>query len=78
MTRLRFAALAAVTAIAPVAVVAGTGVAQARGAHAGDTCSVLHATTMGPDGETLTCNPTMTTNPATGQPTLVWQMGGPA
>jgi len=72
-TRLRFAVLALITAIAPIAVVAGAGVAQARGAQAGDSCTVLHAQTMGPDGPWMWCNPTMTGNHG-----LVWQYGGPA
>jgi hypothetical protein len=46
MTRLRFAVLALITAATPIAIVAGGGVAQARGAHPGDSCTVLHATTM--------------------------------
>ncbi len=73
MTGLRFAVLAMITAVSPIAIIAGAGAAQARGAQAGDPCTVLHATTMGPDGETLWCNPTMT-----GSHSLVWQMGGPA
>jgi hypothetical protein len=73
MTRLRFAVLALITAATPIAIVAGGGVAQARGAHPGDSCTVLHAITMGPDGETMWCNPTMT-----GNHSLVWQYGGPS
>jgi hypothetical protein len=73
MTKARFAVLAMIAAISPIAAVAGGGIAQARGAEAGDSCAVLHATTMGPDGQTLWCNPTMT-----GSHSLVWQYGGPA
>jgi hypothetical protein len=73
MTKLRFAVLAVFTAIPPIALVLGAGVAQARGAEPGDSCTVLHATTMGPDGQTMWCNPTMT-----GSHSLVWQYGGPA
>ncbi len=73
MTKARFAVLAMIAAISPIAVVAGGGVAQARGAEPGDSCTVLHATTMGPDGQTMWCNPTMT-----GSHSLVWQNGGPA
>jgi hypothetical protein len=73
MTGLRFAVLAVITAVSALAVVAGAGVAQARGAEPGDSCTVLHATTMGPDGQTMWCNPTMT-----GSHSLVWQYGGPA
>jgi hypothetical protein len=73
MTKARFAVLAMIAAISPIAVVAGGGIAQARGAEAGDSCTVLHATTMGPDGQTMWCNPTMT-----GSHSLVWQYGGPA
>jgi hypothetical protein len=73
MTKLQVAALAIITALSPIAVVAGSGVAQARGAQAGDACTVLHATTVDPDGKTMWCNPTMT-----GSHSLVWQYGGPA
>jgi hypothetical protein len=73
MTRLRVVMLALTTAALPVAFVAGGGVAQARGAQAGDSCTVLHAQTMGPDGRWMWCNPTMT-----GDHSLVWQYGGPA
>jgi hypothetical protein len=73
MTGLRFAVLAVISAVSALAVVAGAGVAQARGAEPGDSCTVLHATTMGPDGQTMWCNPTMT-----GSHSLVWQYGGPA
>jgi len=73
MTGLRFAVLAMITAISPIAVVAGGGVAQARGAQPGDSCTVLHATTVDADGQTMWCNPTMT-----GNHSLVWQYGGPA
>ncbi len=73
MNRLRFAALALVAAALPMVFVAGAGVAQARGAHPGDSCTVLHAQTMGPDGQWMWCNPTMT-----GDHSLVWQYGGPA
>lgn len=73
MTTLRFAMLAVIAAVSPIVLVAGAGAAQARGAQPGDSCTVLHATTMGPDGQTMWCNPTMT-----GSHSLVWQYGGPA
>jgi hypothetical protein len=73
MTKLRFAVLALIVAASPIAIVAGSGVAQARGAEPGDSCAVLHAQTMGPDGRWMWCNPTMT-----GNHSLVWQYGGPA
>ena len=78
MNKLRFAVLALIAAASSIAIVAGGGVAQARGAQPGDSCTVLHATTMGPDGQTMWCNPTMTTDHTTGLHTLVWQYGGPA
>ena len=44
---------------------------------AGDQCTVWHAVTTDRYGNTLWCNHTMTTDPRTGQPILVWQAGGP-
>jgi hypothetical protein len=73
MTKIRIAVLALITAATPIALVAGGGVARARGAEPGDSCTVLHAQTMGPDGRWMWCNPTMT-----GSHSLVWQYGGPA
>jgi hypothetical protein len=70
MSRLR---LAMVTAVSPIALVAGTGTAHGQAPSAGDSCTVLHATTQDANGRTLWCNPTMT-----GNHSLVWQYGGPA
>jgi hypothetical protein len=43
----------------------------------GEPCTVWHAVSQDPYGHTLWCNKTMTTDPSTGQPWLVWQTGGP-
>jgi len=72
MSRLRFAVLATIAAVSPIAFAAEGGVARADAAAPGDTCTVLHATTQDVNGRTLWCNPTMT-----GDHTLVWQYGGP-
>ena len=45
--------------------------------HPGDPCTIFHATQGGPDGQTMWCNQTMTSDPSTGQKDLVWQYGGP-
>lgn len=45
--------------------------------HAGDQCTVWHAVSQDVSGNTLWCNHTMTTDPSTGRPNLVWQYGGP-
>jgi hypothetical protein len=73
MSRLRFVVLAAITAVSPMAVVAGGGVARADAPAAGDACTVLHATTKDVNGRMMWCNPTMT-----GDHSLVWQYGGPS
>jgi len=72
MSRLRFAVLATIAAVSPIAFAAEGGVARADAPAPGDTCTVLHATTQDVNGRTLWCNPTMT-----GDHTLVWQYGGP-
>ena len=43
----------------------------------GDPCTVFHAVTNDPSGRTMWCNHTMTSDPSTGLPDLVWQYGGP-
>jgi hypothetical protein len=43
----------------------------------GEPCTVLHAVSNDPSGRMMWCNHTMTTDPSTGQPWLVWQTGGP-
>ena len=73
MSRLRCVALAAITGVAPIAVVVGTGVARADAPAPGDACTVLHATTNDVNGRMMWCNATMT-----GDHTLVWQYGGPS
>ena len=76
MRKLRFLVFAMIAAgSAIVFQVSGSAdpVAQARGAEPGDSCTVLHATTVDADGRTMWCNPTMT-----GAHSLVWQYGGPA
>ena len=73
MYRLRFLTLAMITAVSPIAVVAGGGVAHAQAPAPGDSCTVLHATTQDANGRMMWCNPTMT-----GNHSLVSQYGGPA
>lgn len=73
MNRLRLVVLATITAISPIAVVAGGGVAHAQAPSPGDSCTVRGATTQDASGKTMWCNPTMT-----GDHSLVWQYGGPA
>jgi hypothetical protein len=72
MSRLR--SLISATALTTVtAACVGTGTAQGQAPAAGDSCTVLHATTQDVNGRTLWCNPTMT-----GNHSLVWQYGGPS
>jgi len=73
MSRLRFPVAALIVAVAPIAVVAGAGVARADPPAPGDPCAVLHSTTRDVNGRTMWCNATMT-----GTHTLVWQYGGPS
>jgi poly(3-hydroxybutyrate) depolymerase len=76
MRKLRFmsaTALAIFAAVAPIASVAGGGVAEAQAPSPGDSCTVLDATTQDAYGRTMWCNPTMT-----GNHSLVWQYGGPS
>jgi hypothetical protein len=68
---LRLATMVAV--LSGLACAAGGGVAGAQTPSAGDSCTVLHATTTDVNGRTMWCNPTMT-----GNHSLVWQYGGPA
>ncbi|HWS91263.1 MAG TPA: hypothetical protein VN255_11730 [Mycobacterium sp.] len=72
MSRLRFA-LAMITAVSPIAFVAGGGVARTDVPAPGDACTMLHATTHDVNGRMMWCNPTMT-----GDHNLVWQYGGPS
>jgi hypothetical protein len=44
--------------------------------HVGEPCTVLHSVTSDPSGPTLWCKHTMTSDPATGEPDLVWLGGG--
>jgi hypothetical protein len=69
LRRLRFFAVAAITAAGGVAVP----FAKADAPSPGDSCSVLHATAQDVNGRTMWCNPTMT-----GNHSLVWQYGGPS
>jgi hypothetical protein len=72
MSRLRF--LISATALTTVAAGAfGAGTAYGQAPAAGDSCTVLHATTQDANGRTMWCNPTMT-----GNHSLVWQYGGPS
>jgi hypothetical protein len=73
MSRPRSVALAMITAVAPIAVFVGSGVARADAPAPGDACTVLHATTHDVNGRMMWCNPTMT-----GNHDLVWQYGGPS
>ncbi|MGO9156657.1 hypothetical protein [Mycobacterium sp.] len=77
MRRLRFLVLAMIAAVAPIAFVVTSGVAdpvaKAQAPSPGDSCTVLHATTQDANGRTMWCNPTMT-----GNHNLVWQYGGPS
>lgn len=73
MRTLRLAMSAIFTAISPIAVIAGGGVARADAPAPGDACTELHATTADVNGRTMWCNATMT-----GDHILVWQYGGPA
>ena len=77
ISKLRFAALATVAAVSPVALVTGAAVAgpmaRADVPGPGDACTVLHATARDVNGRTMWCNPTMT-----GAHNLVWQYGGPS
>jgi hypothetical protein len=76
MRRLRYVVSALIAAASPLAlaVTGGVGgpVARADAPSAGDSCTVLHATTQDANGRTMWCNPTMT-----GNHNLVWQYGGP-
>jgi hypothetical protein len=73
MSGLRSVALATITAVSPIAIVAGSGIARADAPGPGDACTALHATTHDVNGRMMWCNPTMT-----GDHTLVWQYGGPS
>lgn len=65
--------LAMIAAGAPLAVIAGAGLAHADPPSPGDPCSVWHATTQDSSGQTMWCNHMMT-----GTHGLVWQYGGPS
>jgi hypothetical protein len=73
MSRLRFAMLATIAAVSPIAFAGEGGIARADAPAPGDPCPVLNATTQDANGRTMWCNPTMT-----GAHTLVWQYGGPS
>jgi len=65
-------------AAAIVALPLGGGLLIPQALHnPGDPCTILHAVTTDPSGQHMWCNPTMTLDPLTGQPDLVWQYGGP-
>jgi hypothetical protein len=72
MSKLRFVVLAMITAVSPIAVVAGGGIAHAQAPSTVESCTVMHATAQDTNGRTMWCNPTMT-----GDHRLVWQYGGP-
>jgi hypothetical protein len=72
MRRLRYVVSAPFAAAFVVTSGVGGPVARADVPSAGDSCTVLHATTQDANGRTMWCNPTMTGNHG-----LVWQYGGP-
>jgi hypothetical protein len=73
MSTVSLGRLVTIAALAPLGVIAGTGLAHADLPSPGDPCSVWHATTQDSSGKTMWCNHMMT-----GTHGLVWQYGGPS
>lgn len=73
MSTVSLVRLVTIAAVAPLAVVAGIGLAHADPPSPGGPCSVWHAATQDSSGKTMWCNHTMT-----GAHDLVWQYGGPS